>query len=139
MRSEAISSPEAEILVVDDEPSMGRLLKTFFAGLGFQTRFAASGTEALAAIEKSPPDVVLLDMYLPQFNGVELLQRLRNRWPTDLPFGVVVLTGSREEPLLQQALKLGATDVLFKPVDLSQVELAVRVQLVLKPPLHGHA
>jgi DNA-binding response OmpR family regulator len=130
---------EADILVVEDEPSIGRLLKVFFASLGFQTRFAASGAEAVALIEKSPPDLVLLDIYLPTFNGVEVLHKLRRRWESDLPFGVIVLTGSREEPLLQEALDLGATDVLLKPVNLSQVELAVRVQLLLKPPLHAHA
>jgi CheY-like chemotaxis protein len=133
------SRAEADILVVEDEPSVGRLLKVFFASLGFQTRFAASGTEAVAVIERSPPDLVLLEIYLPHLNGVQVLHKLRSRFETDLPFGVIVLTGSREEPLLQEALNLGATDVLLKPVNLSHVELAVRVQLILKPPLLAHA
>jgi DNA-binding response OmpR family regulator len=126
---------EAEILVVEDEPSIGRLLKDFLAKLGFETRFAASGREAVAAIEKSPPDLVLLDLYLPHLNGVQVLEKLRHRWPSGLPFGVLVLTGSREEPLLEQALDLGATDVLLKPFNLTQLEIALRVQLVLKPPM----
>jgi two-component system, OmpR family, KDP operon response regulator KdpE len=139
LQSVGPSPAEADILVVEDEPSISRLLKVFFASLGYQTRFAASGTEAVAVIEKAPPDLVLLDMYLPNLNGVQVLHKLRSRFGSELPFGVIVLTGSREEPLLQEALDLGATDVLLKPVNLSQVELAVRVQLLLKPPVHANA
>jgi CheY-like chemotaxis protein len=120
------------ILIVDDEPGICTLLKQFFTKLGYQTRFAATGAEALALIEKRPPDLIILDVYMPVLNGVELLRRLKTRWPTSLPFGVIILTGSSDEPLLQEALALGAFDVLLKPVSIKQLELAVRVQLVLQ-------
>jgi CheY-like chemotaxis protein len=132
--SEASSQRRQAILVVDDEPSIGKLLKQFLASLGYEVRFAATGREALALIEKAPPDLVLLDIYMPQVNGVEVLKRLRASWPDELPFGVIILTGSRDEPLLQQTFLLGAFEVLLKPVSLEQLELAVRVQLLLKDP-----
>jgi DNA-binding response OmpR family regulator len=61
-----------------------------------------------------------------------MLRRLKQRWPAGLPFGVIILTGSSDEPLLQEALTLGAFDVLLKPVSIKHLELAVRVQLVLQ-------
>jgi CheY-like chemotaxis protein len=122
------------ILVVDDEPSIGKLLKQFLASLGYDVRFAATGREALALIDKAAPDLVLLDIYMPHVNGVEVLKHLRASWPEELPFGVIILTGSRDEPLLQQTFALGAFEVLLKPVSLEQLELAVRVQLLLKEP-----
>jgi CheY-like chemotaxis protein len=129
--------PDAEILVVDDEPMVGQLLKSFLNGLGFRTRFAATGSEALAALERALPDVMLLDIYMPGYSGVEVLRRLRARWPDEFPFGVIILTGSRQEPLLEEVLALGAFDVLLKPIQLEQLELALRTQLTLKPPRPG--
>jgi CheY-like chemotaxis protein len=129
---ESSASKSLTILIVDDEPSICTLLKQFFVKLGFQTRFAATGAEALALIEKRPPDLIILDIYMPVLNGVELLRKLQTRWPSGLPFGVIILTGSSDEPLLQEALMLGAFDVLLKPVSIRHLELAVRVQLLLQ-------
>jgi DNA-binding response OmpR family regulator len=120
------------ILVVEDEPSVAKLLREFFRSLGFQVRFAATGSEGLALIEKAPPSLLVLDIYLPHMDGVEVLRRLRARWSEKLPFGVIILTGSRDEPLLQEALSLGAFDVLLKPVSIKQLELAVRIQLLFQ-------
>jgi two-component system nitrogen regulation response regulator NtrX len=125
---------DAEILVVDDEPMIAQLLKKYLNNLGFRTRFAATGREALAALERALPDVMLLDIYMPGYSGVEVLRTLRARWPNDFPFGVIILTGSRHEPLLEEALALGAFEVLLKPIELTHLELALRTQLTLKPP-----
>lgn len=124
----------ADILVVDDEPTVGRLLKDFLGGHGYHVRVAAGGREALACIEQARPDLVILDLLMPDCDGVEVLLEIRRHWPSEWPFGVIVLTGSRDVPLLETALALGAFDVLLKPVDLPQLELAVRAQLVMRPP-----
>jgi CheY-like chemotaxis protein len=131
---ETVGAKAPVILIVDDEPGICTLLKQFLTKLGYQTRFAATGAEALALIEKRPPHLVILDIYMPALNGVELLRRLKGRWPSHLPFGVIILTGSSDEPLLQEALALGAFDVLLKPVSIKHLELAVRVQLLLQGP-----
>jgi two-component system response regulator AtoC len=120
------------VLIVDDEPSICTMLKQFFTHLGLQSRFAATGTEALALIDKKPPDLVILDIHMPGLNGVEVLRRLQSKWPSGLPFGVIILTGSSDEPLLEEALGLGAFDVLLKPVSIKHLELAVRVQLLMQ-------
>ena len=119
------------VLVVDDEPAVGRLLSECLSGRGFTVRVELSGQGALAALERLMPDVVVLDLYMPGMDGVEVLREFRRRWPNRLPFGVIVLTGSRDEPLLEAALALGAFDVLLKPVNLDQLEIAVEA-LALK-------
>jgi CheY-like chemotaxis protein len=122
-----------EILVVDDEPVISRLLKEFLRRQNFSTRFAASAAEALAALQKRVPDLMILDIYMPGISGVELLRDLHHRWPTQLPFGVIILTGSRDEPLLEQALALGAFEVVLKPVSLEYLDLAIWTQLAFQP------
>lgn len=124
---------DADILIVDDEPDICTLLKDFLRRQGFRVRVARNGQEASAAIEQVLPHVVILDLYMPNSDGIGLLRHLRERWPKDFPFGVIVLTSSREEPLLQTALALGAFDVLLKPINLDQVELAVRTKVALLP------
>jgi DNA-binding response OmpR family regulator len=124
---------EAEILVVDDEPAIARLLQEFLEGLGFGVR-GPSGQAALAAIDQSLPDAMLLDLYMPTVDGVEVLRHLRQRWPTSWPFAVIILTGRRDEPLLEAALALGAFDVSLKPINFDQLELALRTHLARRAP-----
>jgi DNA-binding response OmpR family regulator len=133
MIAQEISPTLATVLVVEDEPVVCSLLKEFLVQLNLSGRFAANGVEAIALIEARPPDLVLLDINLPRMGGVEVLRWARRRWPAGYPFGVLVLTGVKDEPLLQEALKLGAADVLLKPVSMEVLELSVRVQLAVRP------
>ncbi|WP_447974687.1 response regulator [Nitrospira sp. Kam-Ns4a] len=121
----------ALILVVDDEPEICALVGEFLRRRGYRTAAAHSGEEALAAIAKDLPNLVLLDIYMPGMNGVELLRRIRTMYPS---LGVIMLTASQDEPLLKTALDLGAFDVLAKPVDLYQLETAVMAKLLLSAP-----
>lgn len=120
---------QATILIVDDEPEIGRLVGEFLQRRGYRTKTAANGEEALTMIREEPPDLALLDIYMPGINGVEVLRRLKEAHSS---VGVIMLTASQDEPLLKMALDLGAFDVLSKPVDLDQVELAVMVKLVMQ-------
>lgn len=121
------------ILVVDDEPEIRDLVGEFLTRRGYRVKTASGGENALATITAETPDLVLLDIYMPVVNGVEVLRRLKN---ADLlaKLGVIMLTASQEEPLLQEALALGAFDVLSKPVNLDELELAVAVKLALIAP-----
>lgn len=129
----AIAPPgkPATILIVDDEPEICEMVGEFLGRRGYRTKIAYSGEEALAKVKQEPPDLVLLDIYMPGINGVEVLRQLvKDRFAG----GVIMLTASQDEPLLKMALDLGAFDVLPKPVNLEQVELAVMVKLVLNEP-----
>ncbi len=121
------------ILVVDDEPEICDLVGEFLARRGYRVKTASGGEKALAAIKAETPDLVLLDIYMPGMNGVEVVRRLKSNGLLS-KLGVIMLTASQEEPLLQEALNLGAFDVLSKPVNLDELELAVAVKLALIAP-----
>lgn len=118
----------ATVLVVDDEPEIVELVGEFLERRGYRVQTATNGEDALALVKKEPPDLMLLDIYMPGMNGVDVLRRLKAQ---QSPVGVIMLTASQEETLLQEALDLGAFDVLSKPVNLDQLELAVLVKLTL--------
>jgi DNA-binding response OmpR family regulator len=82
-------------------------------------------------VEEELPQFIILDMYMPGMNGLELLRELRSR---KYEGGVLGLTGSHEENLLQGLLDLGAVDVMGKPIDLEKVELAVQLGCLLATP-----
>ena len=119
------------ILVVDDEPQIRSLLSQYLTRRGYRVRVAQDGATALAMVEEKLPQFIILDMYMPGMNGLELLRELRLR---KYAGGVLGLTGSQEENLLQGVLDLGAVDVMGKPVDLERVELAVQLGCLLTTP-----
>jgi DNA-binding response OmpR family regulator len=122
----------ATILIVDDEPEIGEMVGEFLGRRGYRTKAAYSGEEALAKVKQEPPDLVLLDIYMPGMSGVEVLRQITDpAFPVQPAPGVIMLTASQDEPLLKQALDLGAFDVLLKPVNLDQIELAVTVKLAM--------
>ena len=121
----------ATVLVVDDEPEIVELVGEFLERRGYRVKTATNGEDALALVKKEPPDLMLLDIYMPGMNGVDVLRRLKAQ---QSPVGVIMLTASQEELLLQEALELGAFDVLSKPVNLDEIELAVAVKLALSAP-----
>ena len=124
--------PPATILVVDDEHANRHLAKEFLSRKGYRVETAPTGEEALASIQQHPPDLILLDLYMPGMNGVELLRRLTApSFPIKPPPGVIVATASVDEPLLKDCLALGASEVILKPLDLKQLELAITVALIL--------
>lgn len=123
----------ASILIVDDEAEICEMVGEFLSKRGYQIRTAYNGEEALQAVAEELPDLVLLDIYMPGINGVEVLRRFqKGNLLTKL--GVIMVTASQEEPLLQEALNLGAFDVISKTASLNDLELAVAVKLALSAP-----
>jgi len=116
------------ILVVDDEESITQLLCTALRYEGFQTESAASGREALSAARAFRPDLVLLDVMLPDVDGFELHRRLAGTSSPRLP--VVFLTARRETDDRIRGLTIGADDYVVKPFSLE--ELIARIRAVLR-------
>ncbi|MEK7222368.1 MAG: response regulator [Nitrospirota bacterium] len=129
--SEAAAPDAPLILVVDDEPQIRRMISQFLTGRGYRVRVAQDGPTALALGMEEMPQFVIADMYMPGMNGLELTRQLRAK---QYKGGVLALTGSRDEELLQGMLDLGAVDVMGKPVDLERLELAVQVGCILTAP-----
>ncbi|HET7274708.1 MAG TPA: response regulator transcription factor [Longimicrobiaceae bacterium] len=119
----------ANILIVDDEPDISALLAYHFARESYRVRTAADGPEALGAVEKERPDLVILDLMLPGMSGLEVLEELRRRDESrEIP--VVLLTARSEEGDRIAGLRLGADDYVTKPF--SPQELILRVAAVLR-------
>ncbi len=110
------------ILVVDDEESILHSLEGVLRDEGFEVALARSGEEALQAAEREDPDVVLLDVWLPGIDGVETLQRFRERFP-DVP--VLMMSGHATIETAVRATKLGAYDFIEKPLNLDRVLLDI--------------
>ena len=121
--------PTARVLVVEDEPDIAALVAYQLTREGFRVETAQTGDEALAAIGREVPDLVVLDRMLPGLSGDEILRGLRSEARTrSLP--VLILTARREEEDRIEGLELGADDYLTKPF--SPRELALRVRSILR-------
>ena len=122
----------ARILVGDDEPAILRAVQTNLARHDFQVGIAASGQEALQAIERFHPDVLVLDLGLPDMEGVDVIRAVRAH--SSLP--IVVLSAREAERDKVQALDLGADDYLTKPFGVDELLARVRVALrhAARPP-----
>jgi two-component system phosphate regulon response regulator PhoB len=119
----------ARVLVVDDEPDLLELVRVNLAQSGYSVETAATGSEALAALRRAPPDVMILDLMLPDISGTELCARVRaDQRLTGLP--IIMLTAKSEEIDRVVGLELGADDYVTKPF--SPRELALRVRAVLR-------
>ena len=111
-----------QILVVDDEPNMRRVLEIMLARRGHRTLSAGDGTEALAMIEREPVDLVISDLRMPGLNGIELLRRLRADG-RDVPLIMITAQGTIETAV--EAMRLGACDYLLRPFDVETLDLAM--------------
>jgi len=109
------------ILVVDDEPQFRDLYTRALAAAGFEAEGAGSAEEALEAIRREPPDMVISDVRMPGADGIELLRKTREFAP-HLPFLLVTAYADVRDAVT--ALKLGAVDYLEKPVDLDELTAA---------------
>jgi len=112
--------------VVDDEPMVLEVVTKYLERDGFQVATASSGLEAIASIESMRPDLVVLDVMLPEVDGFDILGRIRRK--SDMP--VILLTARTEETDRVLGLELGADDYVVKPF--SPRELAARVRSVLR-------
>src|SRR6478609_1918333 len=117
------------ILVVDDEPDIVALVAYHLAKAGYRVSTASSGTEAIEAVRRERPSLVVLDLMLPGMTGYEVLEQIRANEPTR-DVAVLMLTARREEPDRIHGLSLGADDYLTKPF--SPQELVLRVGAILR-------
>src|SRR5687768_4333655 len=111
------------ILIVDDEPSILNSLSNILEDEGYQVAVAKAGPEALKLISTDSPDLVLLDIWMPEMDGLETLKRAREQTPKLL---VVVMSGHGSIETAVKAIKLGAYDYIEKPLSLENVTLRIR-------------
>jgi two-component system KDP operon response regulator KdpE len=122
-----------KVLVVDDEPAIRRFLRTSLTAQGYQIMDAENGAGALDLLRTKPVDVLVLDLGLPDIDGVDVLQRIRASG-SSVP--VIVLSSRTDEAGKVQALDDGADDYVTKPFGID--ELLARIRAALRHRLQEH-
>jgi two-component system, sensor histidine kinase and response regulator len=117
-----------KILVVDDQPINVQLLKSKLEREGLEVIAASTGIEAINLVNEEWPDLILLEMIMPDMDGIELCQRLQSREETrSIP--VIFITARPTKEIKLEGLRVGAVDYITKPIDLDEVLARVQTQL----------
>ncbi|MED3573704.1 response regulator transcription factor [Cytobacillus praedii] len=114
------------LLLVDDEPMMLDLLTLYLSPIGYQCIKKESAREAINYLESHHADLILLDIMMPEMNGLEACERIRQTW--DIP--IIMLTAMSEKSDIVKGLNYGADDYISKPFD--EEELIARIEAVLR-------
>ena len=118
---------EAQILLVDDDVSSTCLMANFLNRIGYsRLRSINDSTDIFEIIETFRPDLILLDLAMPNVTGFQVLEKLRGNRQSDEQIPVLVLTGDASSENKRRALAAGATDLLVKPFDVSEVSMRIR-------------
>ena len=115
-----------KILVVDDDPEVRMATRDFLASKGHDVTLAEDGVQALKLLASVKPDVVLLDVAMPEMDGMEALRRIVASYP-NLP--VIMVTANADIEITSKVLQLGAADYVPKPFDLDYLDQAINIQL----------
>ncbi|MFE2852991.1 response regulator transcription factor [Streptomyces lavendulae] len=119
-------SPSPSLLVIEDDDTIGRHLDTGLRAHGYATTWCRTGNGGLEAARTAPPDIILLDLGLPDADGIDIARELRSRHPDLL---LVILTARNEEIDIIAGLDAGADDYLVKPFALSVLLARLRAHL----------
>ncbi len=122
----AESEPRQKLLIVDDDPDTRATIREYFQALGYDCRSAANGAEALARIREETPQVILLDLNMPELGGLDFLKMVRR---LDSSFGIVVVTALHDPRVAARAVAAGAFDVIEKPINFQHLAYLVRIQI----------
>lgn len=122
-------APTGRVLVVDDNPEVRAMLEDVLTSLGYATRTAADGATAVRAVLSEPPDVVLLDVYMPGLSGVGALPTIVALAPNAK---VIMISGAANEDVLKRSLAFGAHDYVTKPFEISSLSRALETALAMR-------
>jgi two-component system nitrogen regulation response regulator NtrX len=106
------------VLIIDDEASIRKSLTGALSDEGYSVAIAASGKEGLEALRKVRPDVVLLDIWMPEMDGIETLKQIKAQWPDQI---VIMMSGHGTIETAVKSTKLGAYDFVEKPLSLERI------------------
>jgi len=120
---------EITILIVDDNPRERKVLQTLLQVLGYNLVFANNGPEALAKAAELRPDMILLDVMMPEMDGFEVCRRLRDD-PLLAEVPILMVTALDDPASRSRGLKVGANDFISKPFDWTK--LRIRIQVITR-------
>lgn len=131
MSSQPASVPKADILIVDDTPENLRFLSTMLAEQGYEVRKALNGPMALSTVQADPPDLILLDIKMPEMNGFEVCEKLKSLATTrEIP--VIFLSALDDVLDKVKAFNVGGVDYITKPFQFEEVLARVENQLYIR-------
>ena len=113
---------EKKILVVDDEKSICDLFKKFLMSKGFKTHLCQEPRKAIKMFSEIKPDMLILDLVMPDVDGMEILSEIKE---LKIKSKIIVLTGVHDSIIFEDAIKLGADDIIVKPCSMDQVEATI--------------
>ena len=114
------------ILIVDDDKQVRMIVHMFLTKQGYQVDEAENGAQALAMLDHDLPDLVFLDLVMPDLDGLEVLRWIRQKYPN---LGVIIMTGMNQEEVWKKAMLSGATDYISKPFSYEQLRANLTVHL----------
>jgi len=121
-----VKAAPLKVLVVDDEPAIRRFLRTSLTAQGYLVTEAENGTAALENLRRAPIDILVLDLGLPDINGLDIIERVRGQGST-VP--IIVLSSRTDETGKVKALDLGADDYVTKPFGIDELLARIRAAL----------
>jgi len=119
----------AVILVIEDDPQVRMLIQELLSTNGYQIKEATNGQEGIDAYRKNPVDLVIIDIFLPEKGGYEVIQELTHEFPDVTIFAISGGLSQREVDVLRTAEMLGAKRTFEKPLDLASLLHAIHEEL----------
>ena len=103
-------------MVIDDDPAFSNAMCEYLVQCGFRVDSADDGQKAIDMLVRDPADVILLDIYMPKMDGLEVLQKIKKQ---NIPGKIIILTAADGLMITQECMKLGANDFMTKPFNLN--------------------
>ncbi len=117
---------KTKILIVDDDPDIVLTLSTFLAEEGFKVYTATKPSQAIEYVQNYPVDLALIDLALPEMNGVELLKKIKEIKPN---IEAIMITAYKDAEKVVEAFRVGAFDCIFKPFNLKYLRNAILAKM----------
>lgn len=123
---------EIKILIADDDEQIRNVLSRHISNMGYIALLAENGRKAVDKFKAEKPDIVLLDIQMPEINGLDALKMILN---IDPDASIMMITGNEDEDIAKECLKLGAFDYTSKPINFKNLEIAIKARLMLQDKL----
>lgn len=118
---------KTKILIVDDEPDINVLLSSYLAEEGFKVYTATRPLQAIELVKNNTVDLALIDLAMPEMNGIELLKKLKEIKPN---LEAIMITAYKDAEKVVEAFRVGAYDCIFKPFNLKYLRNAIMAKML---------
>jgi len=118
-----MSTSKPRVLIIEDSPALAEVYRSYLRGEPYQVKYVGDGKSGMAEIERDPPEALLLDLKLPDMDGMDILRYIHDR---QIPTSVVIITGHASVDVAIDAMRYGAFDFIEKPFSAKRVKVTLR-------------